>query len=306
MGVEGSSAPDEPAGSIWSSLCGVCRSSKGKYRCPHCSVVTCSLSCSKGHKTHGECTGARTRTRFVPLSEFDDSQLLSDVGLLSSAAHACGRAQRASDKVFAFRHLSRQHRHLRRVATRKGIKLSFLSARLFKHQENQSRADKTTSAITWCVEWHFFTSNDSPGDAAVTFELRDDVPLLQGLVDALTKEHTHIFQRIKRVCTSDSSDWAFFLEQPKCPANRRLYHPLCPDDPLDKSLAGKAILERPVIHVASRSDGPRAYELYSKEKMDDVVAQRDRALLQLLEPRSGEDDHAPPDQSERVGAQGPE
>lgn len=59
------------------SLCDECRSNPWKYRCPGCSIKSCSLPCVKSHKARTNCTGKRNRTDFVPLSQFDDNVLIS-------------------------------------------------------------------------------------------------------------------------------------------------------------------------------------------------------------------------------------
>ncbi|RWW24342.1 hypothetical protein GW17_00011373 [Ensete ventricosum] len=60
-----------------SSLCEECGSNPWKYRCPGCSILTCSLPCVKSHKERTSCTGKRNRTEFVRLSHFDDKLLIS-------------------------------------------------------------------------------------------------------------------------------------------------------------------------------------------------------------------------------------
>lgn len=57
--------------------CEECKSNPSKYKCPGCSIQSCSLPCVKAHKTRTGCTGKRNQTQFVPISQFDDSILLS-------------------------------------------------------------------------------------------------------------------------------------------------------------------------------------------------------------------------------------
>ena len=58
-------------------LCQECKLNPSKYTCPGCSVRSCSLPCVKAHKQQTGCTGKRQQTQFVPLSQFDDTLLLS-------------------------------------------------------------------------------------------------------------------------------------------------------------------------------------------------------------------------------------
>lgn len=57
-------------------LCEECGQNPSKYKCPGCSLRTCSLPCVKSHKQRTSCTGKRPTT-FVPLSEFNDNLLIS-------------------------------------------------------------------------------------------------------------------------------------------------------------------------------------------------------------------------------------
>lgn len=60
-----------------SSLCEECKSKPSKYKCPACSLRSCSLNCVNAHKRHSGCTGKRKHIQLVSLSQFNDSILLS-------------------------------------------------------------------------------------------------------------------------------------------------------------------------------------------------------------------------------------
>lgn len=62
-------------------LCEECKEKPSKYKCPGCSVRSCSLDCVKAHKQRASCSGKRSQTHFVPLSQFDDNLLLSGTSL---------------------------------------------------------------------------------------------------------------------------------------------------------------------------------------------------------------------------------
>lgn len=66
-----------------------------KYRCPACDTRTCSLACTKAHKQATGCTGKRSRTDMVTLSDFTERQLLSDYKFLEEAARLNDVAQRS-------------------------------------------------------------------------------------------------------------------------------------------------------------------------------------------------------------------
>ena len=66
-----------------------------RYRCPACDTHTCSLACTKAHKQATGCTGKRSRTDMVTLSDFTERQLLSDYKFLEEAARLNDVAQRS-------------------------------------------------------------------------------------------------------------------------------------------------------------------------------------------------------------------
>lgn len=58
-------------------VCEECKFNPSKYKCPGCSIRSCSLPCVKAHKQRTGCTGKRNQTQYVPISQFDDNLLLS-------------------------------------------------------------------------------------------------------------------------------------------------------------------------------------------------------------------------------------
>jgi hypothetical protein len=55
----------------------MCKEVGGKYRCPQCDLVSCSLICSLKHKKEFQCTGVRNKTNFVPVKQMNELHLLS-------------------------------------------------------------------------------------------------------------------------------------------------------------------------------------------------------------------------------------
>ena len=75
--------------------CHQCHEHAHRYRCPACDIRTCSLACTKAHKQEKTCTGKRSRTEMVNLSDFTERQLLSDYKFLEEAARLHDVAQRS-------------------------------------------------------------------------------------------------------------------------------------------------------------------------------------------------------------------
>ena len=68
--------------------CQTCQVNDGKYRCPGCEFVSCSLDCVKMHKKEKSCDGVRNKSKFVPINKFSELDLLSGkVPLVVTWAH---------------------------------------------------------------------------------------------------------------------------------------------------------------------------------------------------------------------------
>lgn len=56
------------------------------YRCPGCSVRSCSVKCVKQHKVDYDCNGKRKSTEFVSMKDFNETNLVSDLHLLEDTS----------------------------------------------------------------------------------------------------------------------------------------------------------------------------------------------------------------------------
>ncbi|PWY65605.1 hypothetical protein BO70DRAFT_390840 [Aspergillus heteromorphus CBS 117.55] len=59
------STPDSPL----SDLCTICHIQPPKYRCPRCSIRTCSLPCTRRHKLWSQCSGVRDPAAYLRRNE---------------------------------------------------------------------------------------------------------------------------------------------------------------------------------------------------------------------------------------------
>ena len=66
----------------------------GKYRCPKCLFISCSLECVNKHKVKFSCDGKRDRFKFVNLKEMEDKHVTSDFRFLEEATEVLDRAKR--------------------------------------------------------------------------------------------------------------------------------------------------------------------------------------------------------------------
>ena len=68
-----------------------------KYRCPKCEVRSCSLQCVRDHKTATACDGKRDKTKFKPLGNMKDMDVVSDFRLLEDITRGLDKCRR--DKI---------------------------------------------------------------------------------------------------------------------------------------------------------------------------------------------------------------
>lgn len=55
------------------NLCAICFKTPYKYKCPGCSIKTCSVECIKRHKKQTDCTGNVDETQFVPKKHLEEA-----------------------------------------------------------------------------------------------------------------------------------------------------------------------------------------------------------------------------------------
>ena len=65
-------------------LCEVCGVEARKYKCPRCSVFSCSLACCKRHKVEKECCGKREQSSYISLNQMKDGDLRRDYHFLEN------------------------------------------------------------------------------------------------------------------------------------------------------------------------------------------------------------------------------
>jgi len=84
---------------VLTTLCPICYTSPPKYRCPRCSMRTCSLECTQAHKVRASCSGIRDPAKFIPKREFKPSTIDMDFNFLKSVEKSREEGQSVVKKV---------------------------------------------------------------------------------------------------------------------------------------------------------------------------------------------------------------
>ncbi|XP_057793923.1 uncharacterized protein LOC131010429 [Salvia miltiorrhiza] len=226
------------------NLCEECNINASKYKCPGCSRRTCSLTCVNSHKQRTACSGRRPLTNFIPISQFDDNQLVSDYNMLEDVKRVADSAQRMRVTVCGYSHFRLPYplKNLRGAAASRRTKLLFLANGMSKREKNKTYYNHMKKFISWTVEWRF--------------HLTDVVLLDHGIHENATffsviEKHLKPGpwnHQLKQFCDESLDSLKFFIRKyPKGPKS-----PFCQLDinaPIREQLANIVVLEYPVIHV---------------------------------------------------------
>lgn len=227
-----------------SVVCEECKVKASKYKCPGCSIRSCSLPCVKAHKQRTACTGKRQQTHFVPLSHFDDNLLLSDYNMLEDVKRVSESAQRMRVKLFKYSHfrLPFHLKSLRSAAASRGTKLLFLSSGMSKRETNQSSYNNRKKFISWTIEWRFHSTDVVLIDHGVD----ENTPLCSVIESHLRPGPWK--HRLRQFCEETLGSLKLFIRKhPKGP--KAPFRELDMKAPLRQQLANLVILEYPVVHV---------------------------------------------------------
>ncbi|KAI9836440.1 MAG: hypothetical protein M1819_001471 [Sarea resinae] len=134
-----------------------------KYRCPRCSIRTCSLACSKRHKLWAQCSGVRDPAAYVKRSELAtpsgidrDFNFLTGIeqkldnadkdaeerGLVTDGFQSHGRAGPRKGEVNVQKALERTRVIIERAP--KGMS---------REKMNKTNWNKRQKCLSWTVEW---------------------------------------------------------------------------------------------------------------------------------------------------------
>ncbi|KAM1064666.1 hypothetical protein TB2_028215 [Malus domestica] len=125
-------------------ICQECKEKASKYKCPGCSVRSCSLPCVKAHKLRSGCTGKRPLTNFVPSTQMDNNQLLFDYNLLEEVKRVAESAQRLRNKLCRYNNFRLPFclKSLRSAAASRRTKLLFLPSGMSKREKIKLNNDQ--------------------------------------------------------------------------------------------------------------------------------------------------------------------
>ncbi|WWD18001.1 hypothetical protein CI109_102448 [Kwoniella shandongensis] len=274
-----------------SADCAIC-SQPAKYTCPRCSFRTCSLPCSKTHKSRDSCSGVRDPAKYVPLKEYgqgawsDDYRWLEEgrrkVGgwgegvkieeVSTSTSNTRGRGgMRGGGSAGGTRGggLRRPNRTdgLRKELANRGCEVSFMPEGMGRKKLNQSSWNPKSQQLHITLHLSISQQLLDPTSADTSTKTISHNRVLFAASEPTTMPILSSFLPPSLVDTTSDLVFAMpFHSTPSRPApdhapGQKLFYP-----PLDSAksfaevLRGTAWVEFPVIHVMKRSDWESSIE----------------------------------------------
>ncbi|BFZ58916.1 Box C/D snoRNA accumulation [Savitreella phatthalungensis] len=188
---------DERVSKRQKTTCTVCGEDGGRYKCPRCSTVSCSLSCVRAHKSVDGCSGVRDRTSFVSKSAYTQAHFDSDYNFLTAVERTVDNALRHNHTTTHRgrgnpTHQAERHRAawIRRCGDDAGVTVVPVPSGLGRRKMNRSGWAGKQGCLRWTVEWVFVGSatEDKP-ITVVSASLLETTVLAQALSPLLKQPH---------------------------------------------------------------------------------------------------------------------
>ncbi|KZV20413.1 box C/D snoRNA protein 1 [Dorcoceras hygrometricum] len=239
-------------------LCEECKVKPSKYKCPGCSLRSCSLLCVNAHKQRTACTGKKPVANSAPLSKFDDNLILSDYNMLEDVKRIAESAQRIRVKLcgnYQFR-IPFPLKNLRNAAASRRTRILFHSNGMSKRETNKTYYNNRKKFISWTIEWRFHLTDVvivDHGHIVLYFtykffhcRIHENTSLSSVIENHLKPGPWN--HKLKQFCDETLDSLRFFIRKyPKGPKS-----PFCQLNmkaPIREQLANMVILEYPVILV---------------------------------------------------------
>ncbi|KAI5852506.1 hypothetical protein DFP73DRAFT_454539, partial [Morchella snyderi] len=240
-----------------SELCPFCNAAPPKYRCPACDARTCSLTCSKRHKTYKQCSGTRDPTAYLKRSALvTPSALNRDFNFLTGVEKAVLRAdggvqEGEEEKVNKQKLQNFQNRQA--FIEKSGVVFKSAPRGLKRARENKTDVVKTKKqrVLGWTVEWIMCDE----GNRRI---LDDRVTETMILFHAFF--HPNNTESRKKP-KPEMAKTRFYLRKVGTPANKPTLIQLNALAALKDCLRGRIVEEYPTVYVTSQEGHPQGWEI---------------------------------------------
>lgn len=150
-------------------------------------MKSCSSGCVKAHKRLFGCTGYENKTKFVPIQEYNQTNMQSDMNFLMGIIQDADQAHRKVTKLSRYDNRKR-FSFLLDECKRRNFSIRLLPKAMVKHQKNTTLFNKSENILYWHSEWKFLTAKNFNITHDV-HPLNENSTLNQLLVQALEEFH---------------------------------------------------------------------------------------------------------------------
>lgn len=232
-------------GTLHDNLCSTC-SEPSKYRCPKCSIFSCSLNCVKAHKKQNGCDGIRDKTAFVSLEEFKDHHLHSDLHYLEDILRTLDNAQRMKRNYGFMHYLPPNLFKLQTAAKRRKTELCIFPIMFSKRKASTTYLRYSDQKIFWKLEWSFPQCDLTYSDARV-----DEEQLLGACLDKylLSDSDEDFDGKLDYYRSMGHKGVSVLMKDERTPANETRFLELRKNKSLKENFSEKKIIEFPTLLV---------------------------------------------------------
>lgn len=227
-------------------LCEVCNENPSKYTCPRCEIKTCSLKCSKIHKSEVECDGVRDRTKYKPLKQMTTMDFMNDYYFLEEATRFT-REIECNEMVKQQSKPNMRFWKLKKEAMNRKTRLYFINCGLSKRKINQSHFKPQEQAIYWTVELVF------PNADNVSFRKKicENVKIQDILTKAMESPHFESpkHKQLEFYKAAGASKLSVLLKAEGLKKSSTRFYEMNQKKSLRANLKGKIIIEFPTLHI---------------------------------------------------------
>ncbi|ERF74285.1 hypothetical protein EPUS_01972 [Endocarpon pusillum Z07020] len=252
---------------LLNELCAICHINRPKYKCPRCTIQTCSLACVKRHKLWSQCSGTRDpaayrkRHQLATPSSFDQ-----DFNFITRVERTIERAgDEAQERGIA---LSEERRKRVKGEARRDVEIGQRGAIVLRAPPGMSRAlqnkskwDNRHKCLLWTVEWILENGSRVFGNCQETRTIteaftnavgRRKVQSQQAPASTATLKAQDV-NLVGHEKSTSSTGHHFYLHRPNLPSNVRCVIPLQPDAVIKDVIQDRVLNEFPTIFVLGAS-----------------------------------------------------
>ncbi|KAH8146437.1 uncharacterized protein LAJ45_09630 [Morchella importuna] len=255
---------------LLSELCPFCNAAPPKYRCPACDARTCSLTCSKRHKTYKQCSGTRDPTAYLKRSALTTPSALNrDFNFLTGVEKAVLRADGGAEEEEQEKVNKQKLQNRQAFIEKSGVVFKSAPRGLKRARENKTDVVKTKKqrVLGWTVEWIMCDE----GNRRI---LDDRITETSILFHAFFHPNNG---ESRKKAKAEMAKTRFYLRKVGTPANKPTLIQLNPLAALKDCLRGRIVEEYPTLYVTSQEGHPQGWEI------DASIAADTGGKLEVLE-----------------------